>query len=65
MDPSPRPAADPPGNPLPGSGRATLWAAWAWWAWVGIVALAALALLGGWEDLALALDLQRHLRPGA
>jgi hypothetical protein len=44
-------------------GRGGTWAGWLLWGWAGLLFLVALAELTGWEDLRLALDVQRHLRP--
>lgn len=39
------------------------WARWLAWGWVLLIGLAALAALAQWEDLRIALDLQRLFRP--
>ncbi len=44
------------------SGDGVGWAPWLAWAWVALVLLVALAELTGWDDLRLALDLQRLFR---
>ncbi len=41
---------------------AVAWAPWLAWGWVVLVLLVAIAELTGWEDLRLALDLQRLFR---
>ncbi len=51
-DPAPAPAAE---------GRPTPWAYWLGAAWVLVVLLSTLATVLGLENLALALDFQRHL----
>lgn len=38
------------------------WAPWLAWGWVALVFLVAIAELTGWDDLRLALDLQRLFR---
>jgi len=48
--------------PAPSAGSRGAWAWWLLWGWAGLLFLAALAELTDWEDLRLALDVQRHLR---
>jgi hypothetical protein len=36
------------------------WGPWLAWGWVALLALIVVAEVGGFEDLRLALDLQRH-----
>ena len=38
----------------------TSWGLWLAWTWVLVLLLAVVATLGGFEDLRLALDVQRH-----
>ena len=53
-----------PNSPAPDPARAAgpAWLPWLAWGWVAILVLAAAAELGGFDDLRLALDLQRHFR---
>ncbi len=39
------------------------WGRWLAWGWVLLIGLAAVAELADWEDLRIALDLQRLFRP--
>ena len=53
--------SDPPGEAVPkASGD---WARWLAWGWVLLIGLVVLAEAADWEDLRLALDLQRLFRP--
>jgi hypothetical protein len=38
----------------------TAWGLWLAWTWVLVLLLAVVATLGGFDDLRLALDVQRH-----
>jgi hypothetical protein len=49
------PAAPDAAEPAP-----TAWGLWLAWTWVLVLVLSVVAVLGGFEDLRLALDLQRH-----
>lgn len=46
----------------PSSGRRAAWLPWLAWGWILLLVLATVAELAGWEDLRLALDVQRHFR---
>lgn len=49
-------------HPAPARTEGAGWAAWLAWGWVVIIVLVSVAELTGWEDLRLALDLQRLFR---
>jgi hypothetical protein len=44
----------------PADAAPTSWGLWLAWTWVLVLLLAVVATLGGFEDLRLALDVQRH-----
>ncbi|MDA1194878.1 MAG: hypothetical protein O2894_06805 [Planctomycetota bacterium] len=53
-------ASTPPEKSRSAPARRQAWVPYLAWGWVVLLALAAIAELGGFADLRLALDVQRH-----
>jgi len=53
---------DTPNPQEPEQAEGPAWGAWLAWGWLALLLLAAVGELLGWDDLRLALDVQRHFR---